>query len=92
LRFAPKSTNLLFPTDYGFLHTFPEQSPKRLQLTFLDIRHQHEAHGAVRFYYEIIVSEPASPVIYTPEELYFGPLLLQARSPAYVGKWQRLLL
>ncbi|PTT24740.1 class I SAM-dependent methyltransferase [Pseudomonas sp. HMWF021] len=45
-----------------------------------------------RFYYEIIVAEPASPVIYTPEELYFGPLLLQARSPAFVGKWQRLLL
>jgi tRNA (adenine22-N1)-methyltransferase len=45
-----------------------------------------------RFYYEIIVAEPASPVRYTPEELYFGPLLLQARSPAFVGKWQRLLL
>jgi tRNA (adenine22-N1)-methyltransferase len=44
-----------------------------------------------RFYYEIIVAERAGPVIYTAEELYFGPLQLQARSPAFLAKWQRIL-
>lgn len=28
---------------------------------------------------------------YTAEELYFGPLQLQARSPAFLAKWQRML-
>ncbi|VVN01806.1 tRNA (adenine(22)-N(1))-methyltransferase [Pseudomonas fluorescens] len=44
-----------------------------------------------RFYYEIIVAERAGPVAYTAEQLYFGPLQMQARSPAFIGKWQRLL-
>ncbi|MFJ1340505.1 tRNA (adenine(22)-N(1))-methyltransferase [Pseudomonas caricapapayae] len=44
-----------------------------------------------RFDYEIIVAERAGPVRYTAEELYFGPLQLQARSPAFLLKWQRLL-
>ncbi|WP_422419570.1 tRNA (adenine(22)-N(1))-methyltransferase [Pseudomonas sp. GZD-222] len=44
-----------------------------------------------RFDYEIIVAERAGPVQYTAEELYFGPLQLQARSPAFLLKWQRLL-
>ncbi|QYX49349.1 tRNA (adenine(22)-N(1))-methyltransferase TrmK [Pseudomonas tussilaginis] len=44
-----------------------------------------------RFDYEIIVAERAEPVTYTAEELYFGPLQLQARSPAFVAKWQRIL-
>ncbi|KTC56117.1 SAM-dependent methyltransferase, partial [Pseudomonas fluorescens ABAC62] len=44
-----------------------------------------------RFYYEIIVAEPAGPVVYSPEQLYFGPLLMQARSPVFVSKWQRAL-
>lgn len=44
-----------------------------------------------RFYYEIIVAERAGPVAYTDEQLYFGPLQMQARSPAFIGKWQRLL-
>ncbi|MDQ0499308.1 tRNA (adenine22-N1)-methyltransferase [Pseudomonas marginalis] len=44
-----------------------------------------------RFYYEIIVAERAEPVAYSAEELYFGPLQLQARSPAFLAKWQRLL-
>ena len=44
-----------------------------------------------RFYYEIIVAERAGPVRYSAEELYFGPLQLQARSPAFLAKWQRLL-
>ena len=44
-----------------------------------------------RFYYEIIVAERAEPVVYTDEELYFGPLHLQARSPVFLAKWQRML-
>lgn len=44
-----------------------------------------------RFYYEIIVAERSGPVAYTAEQLYFGPLQMQARSPAFIGKWQRLL-
>ena len=44
-----------------------------------------------RFYYEIIVAEPAEPVQYSPEELYFGPLQMQARTPVFLAKWQRIL-
>lgn len=44
-----------------------------------------------RFYYEIIVAERTGPVVYTAEQLYFGPLQLEARSPAFVAKWQRRL-
>ena len=44
-----------------------------------------------RFYYEIIVAEPSGPVCYSAEQLYFGPLQMQARSPAFLAKWQRLL-
>jgi tRNA (adenine22-N1)-methyltransferase len=44
-----------------------------------------------RFYYEIIVAEHAGPVLYTAEELYFGPLQMQQRSAAFLGKWQRML-
>ncbi|WP_426215427.1 tRNA (adenine(22)-N(1))-methyltransferase [Pseudomonas sp. DWRC2-2] len=44
-----------------------------------------------RFYYEIIVAERTGPVAYTAEQLYFGPLQLQARSPAFIAKWQRML-
>ena len=44
-----------------------------------------------RFYYEIIVAERTGPVHYSAEELYFGPLQMQARSPAFLAKWQRLL-
>ncbi len=44
-----------------------------------------------RFYYEIIVAERADPVVYTAEQLFFGPLLMQARSPVFLGKWQRAL-
>ena len=44
-----------------------------------------------RFDYEIIVAERSGSVTYTAQELYFGPLLMQARSPAFVQKWQRLL-
>ncbi len=44
-----------------------------------------------RFTYEIIVAERSGPVIYSAEELYFGPIQLQQRSPAFIAKWQRLL-
>ncbi len=44
-----------------------------------------------RFDYEIIVAERAGPVMYTAEELYFGPLQMQARSPVFLAKWQRVL-
>ena len=44
-----------------------------------------------RFYYEIIVAERAGPVAYTAEQLYFGPLQMQARSPVFLAKWQRML-
>jgi len=44
-----------------------------------------------RFYYEIIVAERFGPVIYSAEELYFGPLQMQARTPAFLAKWQRML-
>ncbi len=44
-----------------------------------------------RFYYEIIVAERGTPVSYSAEQLYFGPLQMQARSPAFLAKWQRLL-
>ncbi len=44
-----------------------------------------------RFYYEIIVAERAEAVTYSAEQLYFGPLQMQARSPEFLAKWQRLL-
>ncbi|HBX57133.1 MAG TPA: tRNA (adenine-N(1))-methyltransferase [Pseudomonas sp.] len=44
-----------------------------------------------RFAYEIIVAERSGPVMYTAEELYFGPLQMQVRSPAFLAKWQRML-
>ncbi len=44
-----------------------------------------------RFDYEIIVAERAGPVTYTDQELYFGPLQMQARSPEFLIKWQHKL-
>ncbi|MGY2174295.1 tRNA (adenine(22)-N(1))-methyltransferase [Pseudomonas azotoformans] len=44
-----------------------------------------------RFYYEIIVAERGEAMVYTAEQLYFGPLQMQARSPAFIAKWQRML-
>ncbi|WP_041022448.1 MULTISPECIES: tRNA (adenine(22)-N(1))-methyltransferase TrmK [unclassified Pseudomonas] len=44
-----------------------------------------------RFDYEIIVAERTGPILYTVEELYFGPLLMGARSPEFLSKWQRRL-
>ncbi|MFJ2280712.1 tRNA (adenine(22)-N(1))-methyltransferase [Pseudomonas sp. NPDC087803] len=44
-----------------------------------------------RFFYEIIVAERSGPVSYSAEELYFGPLQMRVRSPAFLAKWQRLL-
>ncbi|WP_302471920.1 tRNA (adenine(22)-N(1))-methyltransferase [Pseudomonas khorasanensis] len=45
-----------------------------------------------RFDYEIIVAERAAePLTYSAKELFFGPLHLQLRSPAFLQKWQRKL-
>lgn len=44
-----------------------------------------------RFYYEIIVAERTEAMTYTAEQLYFGPLQMQARSPEFLAKWQRIL-
>ena len=43
-----------------------------------------------RFDYEIIVAEPGAAA-YSPEQLYFGPLLMQEKGPAFRVKWQRML-
>ncbi len=45
-----------------------------------------------RFNYEIIVAERSGPVLYTAEQLFFGPLQMQARSAAFLLKWQRMLI
>ncbi|VVM44187.1 tRNA (adenine(22)-N(1))-methyltransferase [Pseudomonas fluorescens] len=44
-----------------------------------------------RFDYEIIVAEYLGTVDYSPEQLYFGPLQMQARSAVFLDKWQRRL-
>ncbi|WP_460423149.1 tRNA (adenine(22)-N(1))-methyltransferase [Pseudomonas sp. ZL2] len=44
-----------------------------------------------RFDYEIIVAERDGPVTYSAEQLYFGPLQMQARNPAFLAKWQSIL-
>ena len=44
-----------------------------------------------RFDYEIIVAERGDVPSYSAEQLYFGPLLMQERSPAFLFKWQRML-
>ena len=44
-----------------------------------------------RFDYEIIVAEPGEGEAYSAQELYFGPVLLRQRSPAFLNKWQRML-
>lgn len=44
-----------------------------------------------RFYYEIIVAERTGAVTYTDQQLYFGPLQMQASSPEFLAKWQRML-
>lgn len=44
-----------------------------------------------RFDYEIIVAEPDEAVAYSAEELYFGPVLMREKSPAFLTKWQRML-
>ncbi|MFJ2319658.1 tRNA (adenine(22)-N(1))-methyltransferase [Pseudomonas sp. NPDC087817] len=54
------------------------------------IRHE-ELLQENRFDYEIIVAERAESVVYTDQELYFGPLQMQVRSPQFLTKWQRRL-
>ncbi|MEQ4186256.1 MULTISPECIES: tRNA (adenine(22)-N(1))-methyltransferase [Pseudomonas syringae group genomosp. 2] len=68
------------------------EQPLRLWLMEHDYRIvSEEVLRENRFDYEIIVAERTGPVKYTAEELYFGPLQMQARSPAFLLKWQRLL-
>jgi len=43
------------------------------------------------FFYEIIVAERDAAVSYSAQELYFGPLQMQTRSPVFIQKWQRML-
>ena len=43
------------------------------------------------FFYEIIVAERGAAVSYSAQELYFGPLQMQTRSPVFIQKWQRML-
>lgn len=52
---------------------------------------QEEVLRENRFDYEIIIAEPGEHVLYTVQQLYFGPLQMQARSPAFVLKWHRQL-
>jgi tRNA (adenine22-N1)-methyltransferase len=44
-----------------------------------------------RFDYEIIVAERSGAVAYSREALFFGPMLMPARSPAFLEKWRRVL-
>lgn len=44
-----------------------------------------------RFDYEIIVAEPGQAAAYSAEQLYFGPLLMEEKSPAFLVKWRRML-
>ena len=44
-----------------------------------------------RFDYEIIIASRSGRVMYSAQELYFGPLLMKVRSPAFLAKWQRVL-
>ncbi|MCF5200750.1 tRNA (adenine-N(1))-methyltransferase [Pseudomonas syringae] len=68
------------------------EQPLRLWLMEHDYRIvSEEVLRENRFDYEIIVAERTGPVKYTAEELYFGPLQMQARSSAFLLKWQRLL-
>ena len=53
--------------------------------------HHEELLQENRFDYEIIVAEHDGSVLYSPEQLFFGPLQMQARSPAFLLKWQRIL-
>ncbi|WNC08583.1 tRNA (adenine(22)-N(1))-methyltransferase [Pseudomonas coleopterorum] len=54
------------------------------------IRHE-EVLRENRFDYEIIVADHGEAVTYSPQELFFGPLQLRQRTPAFLAKWQRLL-
>jgi tRNA (adenine22-N1)-methyltransferase len=55
------------------------------RILFEDVLHEN------RFDYEIIVADRTGPVVYSERELYFGPLQMQVRSPAFIAKWQRML-
>ncbi|OPB27866.1 tRNA (adenine(22)-N(1))-methyltransferase [Pseudomonas fluorescens] len=68
------------------------EQPLRLWLMDNGYRILHEeVLRENRFYYEIIVAECAEGVSYSAEQLYFGPVQMQARTPQFLAKWQRLL-
>lgn len=68
------------------------EQPLRHWLMAHDYRIVHEeVLRENRFDYEIIVADRTGPVTYTAQQLYFGPLQLQVRSPAFLLKWQRRL-
>jgi tRNA (adenine22-N1)-methyltransferase len=52
---------------------------------------QEELLRENRFDYEIIVAVPGAGSVYSAEQLFFGPRLLQARSEAFLAKWRRVL-
>ncbi|MFF7110581.1 tRNA (adenine(22)-N(1))-methyltransferase [Pseudomonas sichuanensis] len=68
------------------------EQPLRQWLMDNDYRiHCEEVLRENRFDYEIIVAERCEAVVYSAEQLYFGPLLMEQRSPAFLFKWQRML-
>ncbi|WP_256575745.1 MULTISPECIES: tRNA (adenine(22)-N(1))-methyltransferase TrmK [unclassified Pseudomonas] len=68
------------------------EEPLRLWLMENGYRILHEeVLRENRFDYEIIVAERGEAPAYSDRELYFGPLQMQARSPAFLDKWQRTL-
>ena len=74
------------------LHPNGGEQPLRQWLMENDYQILHEELlRENRFYYEIIVAERAEAVTYSAEQLYFGPLQMQARSPDFLAKWQRML-
>ncbi|WP_313429610.1 tRNA (adenine(22)-N(1))-methyltransferase TrmK [Pseudomonas sp.] len=72
----------------------PNGDERELRAWLMDNRYRvvcEELLRENRFDYEIIVAEPTEAVAYSAEELYFGPLLMREKSPAFLTKWQRML-
>lgn len=68
------------------------EQPLRQWLMDNDYRILHEeVLRENRFDYEIIVADRSGPALYSEQELFFGPLQLQARSAAFLRKWERIL-
>lgn len=68
------------------------EQPLRQWLMDNDYRILHEeVLRENRFDYEIIVADRSGPAVYSEQELLFGPLQMQARSAAFLRKWERVL-